>query len=80
MLVKVALLALDWLVAQETKEEVKKEIDTTKAEVKDMAMTQADSLKKGILTGDTATVEKAVKDAQDQIKDLFNRKKKKKNN
>ena len=58
------------------KEETKQEIDTVKSEVKDIAKTQADSLKKGILTGDTATVENAVKDAQDKIQNLFKKKKK----
>ena len=60
------------------KEEVKSEIDTTKKEVENIAKSQADSLKQGILSGDTAKVENAVKDAQDKIKNLF--KKKKKNN
>jgi len=64
---------------EELKEEVKKEVDTTKAEVKAIAMSSADSLKKGLIQGDTATVEKALEDAQDKIKNLFNRKKKKKN-
>ncbi len=60
------------------KEEVMSEIDTTKKEVENIAITQVDSLKQGILSGDTAKVENAVKDAQDKIKNLF--KKKKKNN
>lgn len=65
---------------EEAKEQVKQEVDTTKAEVKSIAKTQADSLKQGLIKGDTAAVEKAVKDAQDKIKNLFNRKKKKNNN
>ena len=64
---------------EEVKEEVKKEVDTTKAEVTVIAKSSADSLKKGLLEGDTATVEKALEDAQDKIKNLFNRKKKKNN-
>jgi len=61
---------------EELKEEVKSEVDTTKKEVADIAKTQADSLKKGLLSGDTATVENAVKDAQDKMKNLFKKKKK----
>jgi hypothetical protein len=59
------------------KVEAKKEVDTTKAEVKQIAKTQADSLKEGLIKGDTAQVQKALDDAQDKIKNLFNRKKKK---
>ena len=62
---------------EELKEEVKKEVDTTKAEVKSIAKSQADSLMQGLLKGDTAQVENAIKDAQDKLKNLFNRKKKK---
>jgi len=65
--------------AKEIKEEAKQELDTTKAEVKDIAKTQSDSLMQGLLTGDSVKVEKAIEDAQDKIKNLFNRKKKKKN-
>jgi hypothetical protein len=61
------------------KEEVKSEVDTTKKEVEQIAKTQADSLKQGILTGDTAKVENAIKDAQDKINNLFKKKKKKNN-
>ncbi len=64
---------------EEVKEEVKKEVETTKVEVKEIAKTQADSLKEGLIKGDTAQVEKAIEDATDKIKNLFNRKKKKKN-
>ncbi|MCH8232973.1 MAG: AsmA family protein [Bacteroidetes bacterium] len=64
---------------KELKEEVKQELDTTKAEVKDIAKTQTDSLVQGLLKGDSVKVEKAIEDAQDKIKNLFNRKKKKKN-
>jgi hypothetical protein len=66
-------------VKEEVKKEVEKEVEETKTEVKQIAKSQADSLKEGLLKGDTAQVEKAIKDAQDKIKNLFNRKKKKKN-
>ena len=64
---------------KELKEEAKQELDTAKAEVKDIAKTQSDSLVQGLLKGDSVKVEKAIEDAQDKIKNLFNRKKKKKN-
>jgi len=62
---------------EEVKTAVKEEVDTTKAEVKSIAKSQGDSLKQGILKGDTAQVQKAIQDAQNKLKNLFNRKKKK---
>jgi len=62
---------------EELKEEVKKEVDTTKAEINKIAKSQSDSLKEGLISGDTAKVEKAIKDAQNKVKNLFKKKKKK---
>lgn len=65
---------------EETKEEVKKEVEETKDESKEIVKQQKDSVVSGILEGDTAKVENAIQDAQDKLKNLFNKKKKKKNN